>query len=152
GLLRSGPRRRLSFAGWTLALAGFFAGLLALQVHPTGLAGGLPQQPWSGVPTAAIGFGLIVAAVIGAEGARDYFQASQLSWRQPAALVVALAAVATPVVAAGWWVTHGVDGPIQRATADFRPAVVSVQSQMPDQPRALILGSGAQTVIGYGIV
>ncbi|MEY9863293.1 GT2 family glycosyltransferase [Catenulispora sp. GAS73] len=152
GLLRSGPRRRLSFAGWTLALAGFFAGLLALQVRPTGLAGGLPQQPWSGVPTAAIGFGLIVAAVIGAEGARDYFQASQLSWRQPAALVVALAAVATPVVAAGWWVTHGVAGPIQRSAADFRPAVVSVQSQMPDQPRALILGSGAQTVIGYGIV
>ncbi|MEY9913265.1 GT2 family glycosyltransferase [Catenulispora sp. MAP12-49] len=151
-LLRSGPRRRLSFAGWTLALAGFAAGLLALQVHPTGLAGGLPQQPWSGVPTAAIGFGLIVAAVIGAEGARDYFHASQVSWRQPAALVVTLAAVATPVAAAAWWVTHGVAGPVQRATADFRPAVVSVQSQMPDQPRALILGSGAQTVIGYGIV
>jgi GT2 family glycosyltransferase len=152
GLLRSGPRRRLSFAGWTLALAGFFAGLLALQVRPTGLAGGLPQQPWSGVPTAAIGFGLIVAAVIGAEGAREYFQASQLSWRQPAALVVVLAAVATPVVAAAWWVTHGVAGPIQRSVADFRPAVVSVQSQMPDQPRALVLGSGAQTVIGYGVV
>jgi hypothetical protein len=121
-------------------------------VRPTGLAGGLPQQPWSGVPTAAIGFGLIVAAVIGAEGARDYFQSSQLSWRQPAALVVALAAVATPVAAAAWWVTHGVAGPVRRATADFRPAVVSVQSQMPDQPRALILNSGAQTVVGYGIV
>jgi GT2 family glycosyltransferase len=152
GLLRSGPRRRLTFAGWTLALAGFAAGLLALQIHPTGLAGGLPQQPWSGVPTAAIGFGLIVAAVIGAEGAREYFQASQLSWRQPAALLVALAAVASPLAAGAWWVTHGVAGPVQRTTADFRPAVVSVQSQMPDQPRALILGSGAQTVIGYGIV
>ncbi|WP_194896359.1 glycosyltransferase family 2 protein [Catenulispora pinisilvae] len=152
GLLRSGPRRRIAFAGWILALAGFAAGLLALQVRPTGLAGGLPQQPWSGVPTAAIGFGLITAAVIGAEGARDYFQASQLSWRQPAALVVALAAMSTPVLAAAWWVTNGVPGPIQRSAADFRPAVVSVQSQMPDQPRALILASGAQTVIGYGIV
>jgi hypothetical protein len=65
---------------------------------------------------------------------------------------VALAAVATPVAAAGWWATHGVAGPVQRATADFRPAVVSVQSQMPDQPRALILAGGAQTAIGYGIV
>ncbi|MBW8805589.1 MAG: glycosyltransferase [Catenulisporales bacterium] len=152
GLLRNGPRRRITFAGWTLALAGFAAGLLALQVHPTGLAGGLPQQPWSGVPTAAIGFGLIVAAVIGAEGARDYFRVSHLSWRQPAALLVAVAAMATPVAAAVWWATHGVAGPVQRDTADFRPAVVSVQSQLPDQPRALILGSGAQTAVGYGVV
>ncbi|NUP48471.1 MAG: glycosyltransferase family 2 protein [Catenulispora sp.] len=152
GLLRTGPRRRITFAGWMLALAGFAAGLLALQVHPTGLAGGLPQQPWSGVPTAAIGFGLIVAAVIGAEGAREYFRVSTLSWRQPAALVVSVAAVATPLAAAAWWVTHGVSGPVQRSAADFRPAVVSVQSQLPDQPRALILSSGAQTAIGYGVV
>jgi hypothetical protein len=152
GLLRTGPRRRITFAGWMLALAGFAAGLLALQVHPTGLAGGLPQQPWSGVPTAAIGFGLIVAAVIGAEGAREYFRVSHLSWRQPTALLVALAAVTTPVAAAAWWATHGVAGPVQRSAADFRPAVVSVQAQMPDQPRALILGSGAQTAIGYGVV
>ena len=151
-LLRTGPRRRIVFAAWTLTFAGLAAGLLALQTHPTALSGGGPQQPWTGIPAAAIGFGLIVAAVIGAEGAREYFRTSGFSWRQPAALILSLAAVAAPLGAAGWWAARGVGAPLQRAAADFRPAVVSVDSLHNEQPRALILSAGAQAAVGYGIV
>jgi hypothetical protein len=132
--------------------AGFAAGLLALQTHPTPLAGGAPQQPWTGIPTAAIGFGLIVAAVIGGEGAREYFATAGFSWRQPAALIITIPAVLAPLGAAAWWASRGIGAPLQRASADFRPAVVSVQALTNDQPRALILGSGSQTAVGYGVV
>ncbi|MTE19300.1 glycosyltransferase [Streptomyces sp. TRM43335] len=147
-LLRA-DRRAAIGAAWGAALTGL---LFAALANGSG---------WAGPATLVYGLALLVAAVLGAEGARGRVAAQSFGWRQPVAVLIAVAAVAAPLVAAVGWMAAGADGPLSRRSPVQVPAFVAEESNTRDQPRTLVLDgesgtgnavSGAPTRVSYTLV
>ncbi|MFJ8162888.1 glycosyltransferase [Streptomyces sp. NPDC096136] len=138
-LLRADRRPALATA-WTAALAGL---LLAVLLNRTG---------WAGPGTLLYGLGLIAAAVIGADGARERVAARSFGWRQPLAALTALAAAAGPLLAAAVWTVAGADGPIGRRDPVRVPAFVAAQSDDSNRTRTLVLGGDSPATVSYTLV
>jgi GT2 family glycosyltransferase len=152
GLLRR-SRREIVVAAWGLALLGFGIGVVASRTTVISPSTGGPVTPWPGIAATALGFGLVIATLIGAEGARARIAESSFGWRQPVTLLVTALAGLAPVLAAGWWIWVGAAGPLERTTPDPLPAYVVAEDQTSaDRPRTLVLGVGADGLIAYGIV
>ncbi|MEO3767403.1 glycosyltransferase family 2 protein [Streptomyces sp. B8F3] len=132
-LLRSDRRLPVS-AAWAVAAV---AGLLAAAGAGDG---------WTGPQTLVYGLALLAAAVIGADGARHRVAEQSFGWRQPAAVLVAVACVVGPLVLAVGWMWRGADGPLERGGADQVPAFVAEESRTPDQPRTLVIGGSVGQV------
>ncbi|WBB58979.1 glycosyltransferase family 2 protein [Streptomyces sp. WMMC500] len=132
-LLRS-DRRLPVGAAWVVAAV---AGLLAAAGAGDG---------WTGPQTLVYGLALLTAAVIGADGARQRVAEQSFGWRQPAAVLVAVACVVGPLALAAGWMWRGADGPLERGGADQVPAFVAEESRTADQPRTLVIGGSAGEV------
>ncbi|WP_016910643.1 glycosyltransferase family 2 protein [Streptomyces xiaopingdaonensis] len=132
-LLRS-ERQPTVRAAWVVALAGLLF---------AGLANG---SGWAGPATLVYGIALLTAAAIGAEGARSRVAAQSFGWRQPAAVLVAAAAAAGPVVSAVGWMVGGADGPLSRRDPVQVPAFVAEESNTRDQARTLVLAGHGEGV------
>jgi GT2 family glycosyltransferase len=113
---------------------------------------------WAGPATLVYGLGLLCAAVAGAEGAKERVAEQNFGWKQPAAALVAAAAVAAPLVAAVGWMAGGADGPLSRRDPVQVPAFVAEESRTSDQARTLVLSgdaddaSSAPADVSYSIV
>ncbi|KAK1181539.1 glycosyltransferase [Streptomyces sp. NBS 14/10] len=116
---------------WAVALTGF---LFAALVGGSG---------WAGPATLVYGLALLSAGVVGAEGARERVAAQSFGWRQPLALLIAVAAAAAPLWAAASWMLSGADGPVGRRDPDQVPAFVAAESSTRDQARTLVLDGDA---------
>ncbi|MFD3875609.1 glycosyltransferase family 2 protein [Streptomyces sp. NPDC058623] len=138
-LLRA-DRRFAVRTAWTAALAGL---LLAVLLNRGG---------WAGPATLLYGLGLLAAAAIGADGARDRVAARSFGWRQPLAVLVALAAAAGPLCAAALWGAAGADGPLRRRDAVQVPAVVAEQSADSNRTRTLVLHGDSPATVSYTLV
>ena len=136
-----GRRRRVVAAAWLAALLGLGLGLLAVVVRVVVPSLGLSVTPWPGVATLVVGGGLVVAAVVGAEGLLGSLTRQAFGWRQPVAVVVVGLAVLTPAFAAVGWIARGAGGPLVRHDADLLPAFVVAASRTPAQPTTLVLAS-----------
>ncbi|MEU6853182.1 glycosyltransferase [Actinacidiphila alni] len=132
-------RRTAIVAAWAAAATG-----LLFAVVENG-------KDWAGPATLVYGLALLTAAAIGAEGANERIAASGFGWRQPVAGLIALAAVAAPLLAAFTWVADGADGPIKRRDPQQVPAFVAEESTSRDQPRTLVL-NGTEGRISYALV
>jgi hypothetical protein len=132
-------RRRPVLVGWVLALVGFAGAVVVSRVDVTSPTLDAPVPAWPGPATLLAGAGLLLAAVVGAEGARDRVARSDFGWRQPGAAVLAGLAVLTPVLLAGWWVVTGAGDPLERRDAVLLPAFVAAEGDGPDRPRTLVL-------------
>ncbi|HKE50693.1 MAG TPA: glycosyltransferase, partial [Actinomycetes bacterium] len=112
-LLRA-DRRRIVVAGWTIVVCGLAVAVVMSRTEVTGptLAEAVPA--WPGFPTVVMGAGILLAALIGAEGARERLARTSFGWRQPFGLVMSVLAVVTPALAGLWWVTTGANGPVER--------------------------------------
>ncbi|HWM35814.1 MAG TPA: family 2 glycosyl transferase, partial [Streptomyces sp.] len=130
-LLR-GERQLAIRAAWIVALAGL---LFAALTNSSG---------WAGPATLVYGLALLCAAAVGAEGAKERVAEQSFGWKQPAAALVAAAAVAAPLVAAVSWMAGGADGPLSRRDPVQVPAFVAEESGTRDQARTLVLSGNAE--------
>ncbi|MCH6160623.1 glycosyltransferase family 2 protein [Streptomyces marispadix] len=133
-------------AAWVVALVGLL------------YAGISNSVAWAGPATLVYGLALLCAAVVGAEGAKERVAEQNFGWKQPAAALVAAAAVAAPLVAAVGWMVGGADGPLSRRDPVQVPAFVAEESRTSDQARTLVLSgeaddaSSAPANVSYSIV
>ncbi|SEO60674.1 glycosyltransferase [Actinacidiphila rubida] len=137
--LMRGTRRTAITAAWAAALTG-----LLFAVVENG-------KDWAGPATLVYGLALLAAATIGAEGANERIAASGFGWRQPVAGLIAVAAVAAPLLAAFTWVVDGANGPIKRGDPQQVPAFVAEEATTRDQPRTLVL-NGTPGDVTYALV
>ncbi len=134
-----GRRPRAVLAAWGVALLGLLLGLLTVVQRVDVASVGTQVTAWPGFATLLVGGGLIAAAVLGGGGLQDSLAQRAFGWRQPVAVVVVVLALLSPVVAGVSWIGRGVEGPLNRASADVLPAFVVAASQTPDHPSTLVL-------------
>lgn len=135
------PERQMAIlAAWAVALTGLLFAAL------TGGSG------WAGPSLLVYGLGLLTAAMIGAEGVRSRVATQSFGWRQPVAVLVALAAVAAPATSALSWMASGAGGPLERRSPVQVPAFVAEESRTSDQPRTLVLGDTSDGEVRYSLV
>ena len=142
GTLRVGGRH-VARVAWALALGALLtAGLLA---HARlGLPGGSGRvTPWSGPAVQLAGAGMLIAALVGANGVRTRLQASSFGLRQLTAGLVVVLAATVPVLAAGNWVQRGADTPLHRGSSALLPAFAQAELAGAPGLRALTLAPGA---------
>ncbi|MFI2211702.1 glycosyltransferase [Streptomyces sp. NPDC020141] len=138
-LLRE-ERRFAVRAAWIAALVGLVFAVLA------------NRSGWAGPATLVYGAALLAAAVLGAEMGRTRVGAQSFGWRQPVAVLIALAAGLGPAVAAVGWMAGGAAGPLERRDPVQVPAFVAEESGTRDRPRTLILGGGSGTTVSYTLL
>ncbi len=145
-----GTRRRVVIAAWLITLLGFASALLLTRTTVAASDSAAAVVPWPGVSTALIGFGLITATIVGAEGARERIAGAAFGWRQPVSVLVTAAAVLAPLAAGGWWLVRGADGPIGRVSAGL-PQYLAAEDQSAAQVRTLTLTAGANGTVAYTV-
>ncbi|MEV5509614.1 glycosyltransferase [Streptomyces orinoci] len=119
---------------WAAALAGLLCAVLLNHDH------------WAGAATLVYGLALIAATLVGAEGSRERVAALSFGWRQPVAGLIAVTAVAAPLVAAAGWAAQGAGGPLQRRDPAQVPAFVAEEANTRNQARTLVLDGDAAHV------
>ncbi|GHB83232.1 integral membrane regulatory protein [Streptomyces cirratus] len=138
-LLRA-DRRFAVGAAWTTALAGL---LLAVVLN---------HSAWAGPGTLVYGLGLLAAAVVGADGAKERVAARSFGWRQPLAALITLGAATGPLIGAAVWMVSGADGPLQRRDPVQVPAFVAAQADDSNRSRTLVLGGTSPATVSYALV
>ena len=98
------------------------------------------------------GAGLVLAAVVGADGARERIARSSFGWRQVAAVVVTVTALAVPVLAGSWWAVQGAGGPLERRDPVLLPAFVAAEGEQGDRPRTLVLRQVEEGRLSYALL
>ncbi|MGH3416506.1 MAG: family 2 glycosyl transferase, partial [Actinocrinis sp.] len=150
-LLR-GTRRRVVVSAWSLALVGFGSAVVIAGLKVTAPGADQSVVPWPGVSTAMLGLGLIIATVVGAEGARERIATAEFGWRQPLTVLVTSAAVLAPAAAGTWWLVRGADHPVSRVSAQVLPPYVAAEAETAGRPRTLVLTGGENGAVGFGVV
>ncbi|MEU7283039.1 glycosyltransferase family 2 protein [Streptomyces sp. NPDC045431] len=130
---------------WVAALVGLVTAVLSNGSGPAG-------SGWAGPATLVYGGALIAAGMLGAEGGRTRVAAQSFGWRQPVAVLIALAAAVGPVLSAAGWMLGGAAGPLERRDPVQVPAFVAEESDTRDQPRTLILGGTSPGEVSYTLV
>jgi GT2 family glycosyltransferase len=153
-------RTALVLAGWAVAVAGF-AAALAVSRSAVVSVDGAAVRPWPGAELAIAAAGLLIAAAPAAEwlanrlasgsadrgpadGASAGGTASTRGWRggtapRMLALVALVVVASAPVMAAWFWVTDGVRGPIAAVTSPVLPPFVAASASQGFGYRTLVL-------------
>jgi len=145
-------RRRLVLAGWAAALVGLLAALVQTRVSVSSPTLNASVPAWSGPVLLVAGAGLVVAATVGAEGARARLASINFGWRQPVALMLTIVAGLAPILAAGWWLVDGADDPLSRRDPVLLPAFIAAEGAEPDQPRTLVLRPRTGHRLAYALL
>ncbi|WP_190145356.1 glycosyltransferase family 2 protein, partial [Streptomyces glebosus] len=132
-------RQRAIRTAWAVALTGL---LLAALGNRSG---------WTGPAMLVYGLALLCAAAIGAEGIRTRMASLGFGWKQPVAVLIALASVLAPLYAAVSWMITGASGPLERRTPEQVPAFVAEESGTADRARTLVL-DGSPGHVDYTLV
>ncbi|PJJ58531.1 GT2 family glycosyltransferase [Mumia flava] len=153
-LMRPATRPRVLVA-WAV---GLWALAWAVVAAGTTFTDGISTGPvWVGVPATLWLAALAAAAGLAADGLAERMRAGgdlAVALRPVVALLVALA-VATPVVALGWWVVRGSDDPLDRGSAEQVPAYLAARAEQGSS--TLVIegtaegGVSAQVVSGDGM-
>ena len=137
---------------WVLILATAVV-LAAASRAPVSLPG-VPAEfrPWPGFLLLLLNAGFVLAAVIAADGAVKVASDASFSWRQPVAAVAVIAALAAPVLATGWWVAHGDDGPLVREDTHDVPAYMQELATGTDTSGVLVVTGGLLRGVQYRVL
>ena len=132
-------RMPVVYAGWVIALGGLVVALVVSRVRVT-VPGGTAISAWPGVATAVAAAGLLLAATPLIEAAGLALGRTARSprrppvpggWRGLAVLGGVAVAASAPVLAAGYWLTAGVRGPVTAAGPQILPPFVASSSSGP---------------------
>jgi GT2 family glycosyltransferase len=143
-------RRSLVLAGWAVGVIGLITAAAVSRVAITEAGQAAPVRAWPGPALAVAAAGLLLAVVAAVDQAPGLLRAGRE--RRPAALaVLTLGAVActAPVLAAAYWVTSGVTGPLRPTAGTLLPEFVSVSSQTGQRLRTLVLKSAPHGGVTY---
>lgn len=151
GLLRA-DRRRAATAAWAVVVVGVALGLVGSSLRVTPPSLGVPVPVWPGLATLLVGGGLVVAATLAGQGARERLSGHRFGWRQPVSALVGLLGLAVPVLLGAAWLVRGAPDPLSRGPADVLPAFVVASSEVPTRPRTLVVASDAEGTAGYALV
>ena len=151
-------RRRIAlvYTGWSIALSALAISLVVSRVQVTPPQGGTAVSAWPGIATAIAAAGLLLAATPlieavarsaradGPPAARHYGEqrggiAGGSRGVAPPGLALLAVAASAPVLAAGYWLTTGVRGPVGAAGPQILPAFVAASSSGPDRNRTLVM-------------
>ena len=160
-------RRRITlvYAGWGVALGGLVLALAVSRARITPPQGGTAVSAWPGLAIAITAAGLLLAAtplieMIGRglsgpteRGAGDQEDKgrSGLGWRFLASVAGLAVVISVPVLAAGYWLADGLDGPVTAAGPSILPPFVAASSAGPDKARTLVLRQDGGT-LSYAVV
>jgi GT2 family glycosyltransferase len=140
-------RMPVVYAGWAIALGGLVVALVVSRVRVT-VPGGTEISVWPGAATAVAAVGLLLAATplieaaglaLGRTTDRHADRRFPGGWRRLAVLGGLAVAASAPVLAAGYWLTAGVRGPVTAAGPQILPPFVAASSAGPDRTRTLVL-------------
>jgi GT2 family glycosyltransferase len=149
GLVRR-ARGRYAQAGFVVLVTGLVGALVVSR-----LDGPVDADPairyWAGVPLAFAVAGALVAAMIAAERARPVLRRHSFGWRQPAAALLAGAALAGTAGLAVTWVARGADGPLTDRPASALPVFAAAELARPTSPRILALRA-SDGLVRYSLV
>ena len=134
------------------ALVAMAAALVQTRVSISSATLEATVPAWSGPVLLVAGAGLVVAAVIGAEGARARLASVNFGWRQPMALLLSVVAGLVPLLAAGWWLVDAADDPLGRRDPVLLPAFIAAEGAEADQPRTLVLRPRARHRLAYSLL
>jgi GT2 family glycosyltransferase len=151
GLLRPDRRRGVLLA-WAVALAGL-AGALALaraEVRTPTLE--TEVAAWPGPLLLLAGAAMVVAAVVGATGARGRMARASFGWRQAGGLLAVALALLGPALTALWWVGTGAGDPLERRDPVLLPAFVAAEGDSPARPRTLVVRSRPDGTLTYAVL
>jgi GT2 family glycosyltransferase len=143
--------------GQRLARVGVFvfACGLAAAIVVSRLAGSTPDVSaprfWTGAPLVIAVLGALLAASVAADSAIASLTGHSFGWRQPAAALVAAAAVAGTATSVVVWIGRGADGPLTSGGAGLLPVFVSAEAARPTSPRVLTLRA-VDGVVHYALV
>jgi GT2 family glycosyltransferase len=143
-------RRGLVLAGWAVGVTGLITAAAVSRIAISQAGATAPVRAWPGPALAIAGAGLLLAVVAAGDQVPRLLRAGQ--WRTPAGLaVLALGVVAcsAPVLAAAYWVTSGVTGPVRPAAGTLLPEFVSVSSDTGQRLRTLVLQTAPHGGITY---
>ncbi|CAB4943536.1 unannotated protein [freshwater metagenome] len=150
GLVRR-VSRPIATLAWGFALVGLVMGVLQTMVEVRPPSEPLALLTWPGPATIVLGLGLIVAAAAAADGIGVRLAGDSFSWRQPAAVVALVVAVAAPLMTGGWWLWKGVGDTVVRGDGSAVPAFVAAESLGPERPRSLVFRPSARG-IEYAVI
>ena len=132
-------RMPVVYAGWAIALGGLVVALVASRVRVT-VPDGTAISAWPGAATAVAAVGLLLAATPLIEAAGLALRRpSKGGWPRLAVLAGFAVAASAPLLAAGYWLTAGVRGPVTAAGPQILPPFVASSSTGPDRTRTLVL-------------
>jgi hypothetical protein len=137
-------------AGWAVGVIGLIVAAAVSRVAVTGADQAAPVRAWPGPALAVAAAGLLLAVVAAIDQTPGLLRAGR--WRRPAGLaVLTLGAVActAPLLAAAYWVTSGVTGPVRPTAGTLLPEFVSVSSQTGQRLRTLVLEPAPRGGVTY---
>ena len=142
-------RRGLAISAWGVAGVGLLAAvvLARLAVVPPGAATAVAL--WPGAALQVAGAGLLLAALVGADGVRTRLGRSEFGWRQLTSGLVVLTAATVPVLTAGALLVRGADGPLRRDLRPLLPAFAGAELAASPGLRVLVLAPGPQGRLAY---
>ncbi|SDS16096.1 Glycosyltransferase, GT2 family [Jiangella sp. DSM 45060] len=147
------PVRRLVIAtAWVVVGVALVAGIVLSRIAVSGPTLETPVAGWPGYATVLVAGGLLIAAAIGGEGARERLSRASFGWRQPLAVIIAGAAALAPIVGAGWWVARGAGDPVERRDPGILPAYVADEADRPERVRTLVLNRADDGRITYALL
>lgn len=150
-LFRTDRRLRIG-AAWVVAGSALVLGIVLSRLPVSGPTLETPVSGWPGYPAVVLGGALLVAAIIGADGARERLAHATFGWRQPVAVVVAVAAVAAPLGSLGWWLWRGAGDPVERRAEQILPAYVADEAERPERVRTLVLDRADDGRVTYALL
>lgn len=149
--LRPDTRARVLNA-WIVVLAG--ATVLAASARVPVVLPGVPVdfRPWPGFLLLVIQGGLVVAAVLAADGAVKLISEASFTWRQPLAAATCAVALAAPLLGGAWWLTKVDDGPLQRSATTELPTYIKELAKGTDKVGVLRITGGPRYGIEYQLL
>jgi GT2 family glycosyltransferase len=147
-LTRPGP----AWLGWALALDGVVGGLLVARARVRAPGGAQVLAGWPGIATALIGAGLLMSVAVAAARLRARLTETDFGWRQPVVVAIVLAAVATPLAAAGWWVAKGTGPLLRTGSVAILPPFVVADSSAHGGARTVVLLPQPGGTVDYALL
>lgn len=136
-------RRTLVAAGWALGIFGLLTAILVSAVTVTKGADHAPA--WPGVALTFAAAGILLAATVAVRRAAEVFGGHLVATAVGG--LIGVAAVATPLLAAGHWVLQGAEGPVGRV-----PRTVPLFVDAPTGPRTLVLHRERDGRVSYTVL